>query len=406
MHILFLAPDTHAYNHAFLRGLKSLGARVSAVGPGSAEHLSKGARECLDAYRAAGNVLDAKELLMHARALMAEEPFSRIETIDEPLVEAAAALREALGVPGLSTETARLCRDKVAMKEFLRGRGVPCAASAGVGSLTELKEFAAVEGFPLIIKPVDGFNANDTYRVDSMAALEALAPTLGFDGHRRLAVEEFIEGHEGFYDTIVGPEGVRHDFVGHYYPGCLQANRTRWISPQIAISNRIEDDTYRELREVAGRVSDALGLRGTATHMEWFMGPKGLRFGEIGARPAGEKIWDMYRRANDFDVFREWALAIIGHPSEQQPSRRLCAGSIQIRPDKDGVIAGHTGVRAAFARFGPLIYEHELPKAGSPTQGLDRGWLCNTWFRLEHRSFDELRSAMTAIGEGIKTQTR
>ncbi|QDV09547.1 argininosuccinate lyase [Planctomycetes bacterium Poly30] len=406
MHILFLAPDTHAYNHSFLQGLKSLGARVSAVGPGSVEQLSKGARGVLDAYRSCRNVLDADELLMHARALAADEPFSQIETIDEPLVEAAAALREALGVPGLSTATARLCRDKVAMKEFLRARGVPCAASTGVHSMAELVEFAAVEGFPLIVKPVDGFNANDTHRVDDMAALQALAPKLGLDGHRRLAVEEFIEGHEGFYDTIVGPEGVRHDFVGHYYPGCLEANRTRWISPQIAISNRIEDDIYRELRAVAGLVTDALGLRGTATHMEWFMGPKGLRFGEIGARPAGEKIWDMYRRANDFDVFREWALAVLGLPSEERPSRRLCAGSIQIRPDKDGIIAGHTGVRAAFARYGSYIYEYALPEEGAPTQGLDRGWLCNTWFRLEHPSFDELRGAMSAIGEGVKTRTK
>jgi len=406
MHVLFLAPDTHVYNHAFLRGLKSVGARVSGIGPAPMDQLSEGAKRALDGYRACPNVLDSNELLVRARELAASSSFDRIETIDEPLIEPAARLREALGVPGLSVATARLCRDKVAMKEFLRERGIPCAASAGVTSAAELRDFAAREGYPLIVKPVDGFNSLDTFRVASATDLEALLPTLKLDGVKRVAVEEFVEGHEGFYDTLIGPDGLRHDFVGHYYPGCLEANRTRWISPQIAVSNRIDGPGYRELREVGAEVSEALGLRGTATHMEWFFGPKGLKFGEIGARPAGEKIWDMYRAANDFDVFREWALAILGQPSEARPSRRLSAGSIQVRPDKDGVFAGHTGVREVLERHGARIYEHEVPGRGTPTKALDRGWLCNTWFRLTHEDYDELRNAMTFIGETVKARTQ
>jgi biotin carboxylase len=406
MHVLFLAPDTHVYNHAFLRGLRSVGAKVSGIGPTPADKLSQGAQQHLDGYRACPNVLDTNELLVRARELGSKAAFDRIETIDEPLIEPAARLREALGVPGLSVATARLCRDKVAMKEFLRERGIPCAASAGVTSAAELRAFAAREGYPLIVKPVDGFNALDTYRVADASELEALLPKLKLDGARRIAVEEFIEGHEGFYDTLIGQDGLWHDFVGHYYPGCLEANRTRWISPQIAVSNRIELDGYRELRDVGAKVASALGLTGTATHMEWFFGPKGLKFGEIGARPAGEKIWDMYRVANDFDVFREWALAILGKSSEARPSRRLSVGSIQVRPDKDGVFAGHSGVREVLARYGTRIYEHEVPPAGAPTKALDRGWLCNTWFRLTHEDYDELRNALTFIGETVKARAK
>ena len=63
-----------------------------------------------------------------------------------------------------------------------------------------------------------------------------------------------------------------------------------------------------------------------------FFGPKGLKFGEIGARPAGEKIWDMYRVGSEFDVYREWALAITGQdlqllaaPACPKGVRRLAA---------------------------------------------------------------------------------
>ena len=238
------------------------------------------------------------------------------------------------------------------------------------------------------------------------AGLEALIPKLELHQGKRVAVEEFVEGHEGFYDSIIGPEGVRHDFASHYYPGCLEANRTRWISPQIAVTNRIDGEGYRELREVGRRVIDALGLRSCATHMEWFFGPKGLKVSEIGARPAGEKIWDMYRVANDFDVYAEWARAIVGQASTQTASRRQAVGRIQVRPDRDGRFSGHSGVDEVFRRYGPWIYEHEVPRDGALTKGLDRGWLCNTWFRLAHADYDELRNAMTFIGETVKARAR
>jgi hypothetical protein len=275
-----------------------------------------------------------------------------------------------------------------------------------VASEAALREFIAREGYPVILKPLAGFNSLDTYKLSSDDELRAVLPRVRLSAEQPLAVEEFVEGHEGFFDTITGPEGVRYDFVGHYFPGCLEANRTRWISPQIAITNRSELDAYSELRRTAHAVIDALGLRSTATHMEWFFGPKGLKFSELGARPAGEKIWDMYRVGNDFDVFAEWALAVLGRESHARPSRRRAVGSIQIRPDRDGVFSEHLGVDDAFRRCGALIYEHSLPAPGTPTSGLDRGWLCNTYFRLAHEDFDELRRSMTFLGETVKSRAR
>jgi hypothetical protein len=406
MHVLFLAPDTHVYNHAFVRGLREQGVRISGIGPAAADRLSEGIRPLLDAYLPCERIFDGESVLAGIRELPQSDGIARIETIDEPLVETAAWLREQLGLPGLSAATARLCRDKVAMKAFLRERGIPCAQSASVASEAELREFIAREGYPVILKPLAGFNSLDTYKLSSDDDLRAVLPRVRLSAEQPLAVEEFVEGHEGFFDTITGPEGVRYDFVGHYFPGCLEANRTRWISPQIAITNRSELDAYSELRRTAHAVIDALGLRSTATHMEWFFGPKGLKFSELGARPAGEKIWDMYRVGNDFDVFAEWALAVLGRESHARPSRRRAVGSIQIRPDRDGVFSEHLGVDDAFRRCGALIYEHSLPAPGTPTSGLDRGWLCNTYFRLAHEDFDELRRSMTFLGETVKSRAR
>ena len=405
MHVLFLAPDTHVYNHGFLRALKGLGVRVSAIGMTGAGQMSPAARNLLDGYRHCPRLLEAEELRRAAREL-AQPAFDRIETIDEPLVEPAALLREALGVPGLPLRTAKLCRDKVAMKRFLRENAIPCAQSASVSSSADAFAFAEREGYPVIVKPIAGYGSLQTFRCQDRDELDRALQQLHPSDNRPVAIEEFIEGHEGFFDSLCDAEGVRHDFAAHYFPGCLEAAQHRWISPQIAVTNRIEHGGDEELRALNRRVTDALGIRNAATHMEWFFGPKGLKFSEIGARPAGEKIWDMYGVANEFDIYREWALTILGRPSEQRPSRRFAAGSIQIRPSQDGNISGHRGLQAAWERCGAAIYEQSVPAVGTPTKGLDRGWLVNTWFRLKHADYDQLRTLMTFLGETVKADAR
>src|SRR5262249_19237140 len=141
-----------------------------------------------------------------------------------------------------------------------------------------------------------------------------------------VAVEEFIEGHEGFYDTLSIDGRVCHEFISHYYPGVLEAMRTRWISPQVVTTNRLDAPGYLPLKQMGKAVITALGLSTTATHMEWFAGPKGLKFSEIGCRPPGVGVWDLYCAANDFDLYTEWASAVCYAKPIKPPSRAYAAG--------------------------------------------------------------------------------
>src|SRR5690606_10323264 len=133
-----------------------------------------------------------------------------------------------------------------------------------------------------------------TYRADTGDELAAAARASGLADGAPVAIEEFVVGHEGFYDTLTVNGQVVHDFVSHYYPNVLEAMRTRWISPQIVATNRMDEPGYDEVREMGRRVSRALGIETAPTHMEWFYGPKGLRFSEIGCRPPGVGQWDSY----------------------------------------------------------------------------------------------------------------
>jgi hypothetical protein len=344
--------------------------------------------------------------LQQAAKDLATPSFDRIETIDEPLVDAAATLREHFGVAGLSASTARLCRDKVAMKEFLRKHDIPCAQSAAVASSAEALAFAERCGYPVITKPIAGFGTLRTFRCADAAELERALTTLQPSATHRVAIEEFVEGHEGFFDSLSDAAGVRHEFAAHYYPGCLEAAQHRWISPQIAVTNRIEQGGYEELRALNRRVLAALGIRDAATHMEWFFGPKGLKFSEIGCRPPGVRAWDLYNVGNDMDLYREWAMLIgAGRPS-QRPSRRLSAGMIALRPDRDGRIAGYEGLDAVRKAFFPHFIDWHLPPEGTPTQPVEAGYMANAWIRMKHENYDELRRMLDLVGQTVRTRAQ
>ena len=190
-------------------------------------------------------------------------------------------------------------------------------------------------GFPLIVKPRDGAGASGTNRVDNAARARATrsraaASTSG----RSVAVEEFIEGHEGFYDTLTIDGQVVHDFVSPLLP-----ERARGDAHALDLAAVRRDEPHRHragLRRGQGDGpegrSTLLGIETSATHMEWFFGPKGLKFSEIGCRPPGVRAWDLYNVGNDIDLYREWAMAVVhGRPS-QRPSRRFAAGHHRAAP--------------------------------------------------------------------------
>src|SRR5690606_9981951 len=134
---------------------------------------------------------------------------------------AAAEVREWRSIPGTSVRTTWLCRDKPSMKEVLREAGVPTAASTAAETAPDVREFAREVGYPLILKPRAGAGAQGTVKVGNDTELEdALS---GFGDASSIAVEEFVEGHEGFYDTISIRGETAHDWVTHYYPNVLEA---------------------------------------------------------------------------------------------------------------------------------------------------------------------------------------
>jgi len=402
MNIIFVEPSFPRNQREFVRALHATGANVIGIGERPVEYLEDDMKHWLHDYVQVRSVVHEPSLLEAVKLIQSQVWVDRIEATVEAHIMPVAAVREARGIPGTSVKTAYLCRDKPAMKEALRDAGIPCAQSARAESPQDARAFTAAVGYPVIIKPPDGAGAAGTYKASNDAELERVIAECGLaDGHA-VAIEEFIEGHEGYIDTLSIDGEVRHEFITHYYPNVLEAMRERWISPQMVTTNRIDLPGYEEVRQMTRKVINVLGIGTSATHMEWFYGPKGLKFSEIGCRPPGVGQWDVYNAANEFDLFFEWACALVKGDTHASPSRRYAAGMIALRPDRDGQISGYSGVDEIHAKYDDYIVKAHLPNPGMGTQPVDAGYMANAWLRVRHPDYDTLRNILDEIGQTLK----
>ena len=402
MNVIFVEPAFPNNQREFVRGLHAAGANVIGIGERPQDYLDGELKHWLGDYYQIRSVVDEQLLFKAVRAVQDRVWVDRLEATVEAHIMPTAKVRELTGIPGTSVNTAWLCRDKPAMKEALRNAGVPCAQSMRAETTQDARDFAASVGYPLIVKPPAGAGASGTYRVDNHVEMERVAEESGLAVGRAVAIEEFIEGHEGFIDTLTIDGRVAQEFITHYYPNVLEAMRTRWISPQMVATNRIDEAGYREVREMARTVIGILGIGTSATHMEWFFGPKGLKFSEIGCRPPGVGQWDVYNAANEMDLYFEWASAVAHGKIATSPSRRYSAGMIALRPDQDGRITGYSGLDEIGNQYGECVVAAHLPDPGTPTQPVDAGYMANAWMRVRHPDYDELRRILNEIGETVK----
>jgi formate-dependent phosphoribosylglycinamide formyltransferase (GAR transformylase) len=402
MNVIFVDPGFPANQRQFVRGLAEVGATVIGVGDRPEDWLDDELRGWMQHYHQVGSVTDTHALRGAVEWIQSKIWVDRLEATIESHILPTAEVREACHIPGTSVRTAWLCRDKPSMKEALRSAGVPTAASTAAGNPEQVYDFARSVGYPLILKPRAGAGAAGTMRVDSDSELAAALAVYGAEGASSIAVEEFVEGHEAFYDTLSVDGAPVHEFVCHYYPNVLEAMRTRWISPQFVSTNRVDTaPEYGELKEMGRRVNEVLGIGTSATHMEWFYGPKGLRFSEIGCRPSGVGAWDLYAAGNEMDIYREWANAVVHGSTDSRPSRAYAAGMIALRPEADGVITGYSGLDAMEAKYGGWVIDAHLPAAGTGTQPIEAGFMANAYVRMKHPDYDTLRGMLDDVGETV-----
>ena len=365
MNVIMISPGYPAEMAYFARGLAASGASVIGVGDQPVGSVPAVARDALAHYVPVGSLAAGDAVAGVVRELARQVRIDRVECLWEPYMMLAARLREELGLPGLTAEQTEPFRDKELMKQRLDAVGLRTPRHESTGTVAGVWAAAERLGFPLIVKPVDGAGASDTYRADSAADLDAILPMVRHVP--RVSVEEFIDGEEFTYDTICAGGQILFENICWYRPRPLIMKLHEWISPVTVALRVLDMPDLAAGRALGAAALQALGFRDGFTHMEWYRKADGEAvFGEVGARPPGGRMVDIMNFATDADLFTAWAQAVTTGRIAQPIERRYNAAGIFKRAEGAGRITRHEGLDRLLAEYGEHVAALDLLPVGAP----------------------------------------
>jgi len=369
----------------FARGLAAVGARVFGLGDQPEASLPEPARAAIVAHLRVDDLWDERAVIARVAREAAQSGvrFDRVECLWEPGMLLAARLREALGIPGLDVAQTVPFRDKERMKQVLDAAGIRTPWHARARSAEECRAAARQVGFPLIVKPIAGAGARDTYRVDSAADLDAVLPRLGHV--LEVSVEEFVEGDELTYDTICAGGRVLYENVALYRTRPLEERKHEWVSPSAVCLREIDAPDLQGGRRMGHAVLAALGFHTGFTHMEWYRTRAGeVVFGEIGARPPGARLVHAMNCASDVDLFTGWAEAVC-HGRLSQPVERTYNAALVAKRAQGGThIRAVTGLDRLLSDLGPHVALLDIRPIGAERGDWRAGAPADGWVIVRH----------------------
>ena len=399
MDVLFLSPAYPPEMAEYTRALAQTGARVWGVGDAPARALPEATRDALHAYLQVPALLDVTAVEGQVIAWLEGRRMDRVESLWEPLVLTAAALRPAVGAVGMSLDTVRGFRDKELMKQRIRAAGLRVPRSARASTAEEVRLAAEAIGFPLILKPIAGAGSADTHRVDDRAGLEA---TLQAVRHvPQVSVEEFVEGEEFTYDTLCIDGQPVFENVAQYLPRPLVARTEEWISPVIVTIRDLDRADLQPGLALGRSVLAALGMGTGFTHMEWYRTADGeVVFGEIGCRPGGAHLVDQMNYTVDADLFRGWADAVCAGRFDGPVERLYNCAIIFKRAQGTGRIHRIVGLDDYLARHHRHVVWQNLLPVGSERRNWRQTLLSDGFVVVRHPDWSTtLELAMAAASD-------
>lgn len=373
--VVFVAPFFLDATQHFIDAAAQLpGVRLGLVSQDSPDKLRPELRRRLAAHAHVGDATDTQQISAGVQTIAAQlGSVDRILGTLEQLQVQLAEVRTALGIPGLSVEAAHNFRDKSRMKTRLHAAGLPCARHRLAGDVRGGLDFAATVGFPIVVKPPAGAGARNTFRVESLDALQQALEAMKLSPQDPVLLEEFITGQEHSFDSVcVRGQLVWHS-VSRYFPTPLEVLHNPWIQWVVILPREIDSSHYADIRTAAARSLAILGLETGLTHMEWFRRRDGsIAISEVAARPPGAQFTTLLSYAHDTDMYRAWAHLMV-FDEFTPPARVYAAGAAYLRGQGTGRVRAIRGLEQVQREFGSLIVQSKLPAPGQSPTGTYEG---------------------------------
>jgi hypothetical protein len=220
----------------------------------------------------------------------------------------AARLRERLGLPGQKMESALAYRDKLVMKDHLRGKGVRLPTYQPVNSVVDIVDFIERNGYPVVIKPL---SESGSFNVCIVGDEQALDAYLANPPQASMEIETFVEGKMYHVDGLMIDD--KNVFVRpfQYVNDCLSFRKNEYIGNSILPPEHpLYDRLVAAVRQVIANLPATSHM---AFHAEFWHTPDDeIVFCEIAGRTGGGMISMTVEQVLGFSIDKEWLLAECG----------------------------------------------------------------------------------------------
>lgn len=231
-------------------------------------------------------VCDIKDAAAHAEWALSKKDELNISGVvaGADVAITAAAISNALSLPGIPVETAERSNNKSLMKERWLADGVPTPWAGEVTTVAEAKAAIKKTGFPCMVKAIDNAASRGSRRIDSMDELEAaLEDAKRHSSTGTALIEEFVEGDEQSVELIVwNGRHYRFGIVDRHFGFAPFPIETGHTNPT-ALSAHVQERLYRVVEDAA----TSLGIDFGPYKADAIMTRKGPMVLELPARLSG-----------------------------------------------------------------------------------------------------------------------
>ena len=274
---------------------------------------------CADVF-AVSSFADRKALVNAVAFLMRSRKIDRVVALDDFDVEVAGFLRETFRLTnnGHGESTARLFRDKLAMRHQAQAIGVRCPRFTALWNDADVNAFLNDVSGPWLIKPRGEASAAGIKKMHTADEVWAKLNGLG-DDRPAFLLEEMVPGDLFHVDSIAFNGKVAFAEVNAYWRPLLDVYHGGGVYATRTIQRDSPDAV--ELRRVNSQLLEGFQLGTGASHTEFMKAHRDgqMYFIETSSRVGGAYTADMVEHAAGLNLWSEWAKVEIERGGSYSP---------------------------------------------------------------------------------------
>ncbi|KZK84910.1 hypothetical protein PsAD13_01444 [Pseudovibrio sp. Ad13] len=237
--------------------------------------------------------------------ICSKEAIERIFVFHDEDVYTACLCREDNNIVGLRPAAGIHFRDKNVMQQRAKELGLKTPHCCVPHTRATLDEFAGQHGYPIIIKPYDGYGCGNTFKVETPEQLEEIWKKIRNERHD-YRVEAYIHGVQYFIDSLVQNGETVFDNLSQYTYNIIDYKESGQHQGVITLGQG-ENTEQRDILAQCRHLLNHFGMHTGVAHTEFYLTDDGeIYFGESAARCGGGPIISLINHAYGFDLVEQW----------------------------------------------------------------------------------------------------